>query len=145
MTCKLTMTLLSEHQEGECGDDWKYEVAVKVFSDDLKGEGLISVPKHKLAVHTVEKPYGHPGPVDVFTGECKTELLVKLNLKATEIDLIMNDVGEATMEFKLACPRAAGGKVSREFEISAGIREAPAFLNKHSVFSVQVRFDLVCE
>ena len=145
MTCKLILTLLSEHQEGECGDDWKYEVAVKVFSGDLKGEGIISVPKHKLAVHAVQKPHGSPGPLNIFTGECKSELLVKLHLKATEIDLIMNDVGKATMEFKLACPRIAGAKVSREFEISAGVREAPAFLNKHSVFSVQVRFDLVCE
>jgi hypothetical protein len=139
------MTLLSEHQEGECGDDWKYEVSVKVFSEDLQGEGLISVPKHKLAVHAIKKPHGSPGPLNVFTGECKTELLVKLHLKATEIDLIMNDVGQATMEFKLPCPRIAGGEVSREYEISAGVREVPAFLNKHSVFSVQVRFNLVCE
>lgn len=145
MTCSLTMTLLSEHQEGECGDDWKYEVAVKVFSEDLKGEGVISVPKHKLSVHSVEKPHGQPGPINVFTGDCSHELLLKLHLKATEIDLFMNDVGKATMEFRLSCPRVAGGKVSREIEISAGVREAPAFLNKHSVFSVQVRFDLVCE
>ncbi len=145
MTCKLTMTLLSEHQEGECGDDWKYEVGVKVLSEDQNGEGIISVPKHKLVVHSVQKPYGHPGPLNVFSGECKTEILVKLHLKATELDLFMNDVGEASMQFKLACPRVAGGKVSREFEISAGVREVPAFLNKHSVFSVQVRFDLICE
>jgi hypothetical protein len=145
MTCKLTMTLLSEHQEGECGDDWKYEVAVKIFSEGLDSEGIITVPRHRLAVHAVQKPHGEPAPVTVFTGKCDHELLVKLHLKATEIDLFMNDVGRATMEFKLNCPRVAGGKISREYEISAGVREVPAFLNRNSVFTVQVRFDLVCE
>ena len=145
MTCSLTMTLISEHQEGECGDDWKYDVAVKVFSEGLKGEGVISVPKHTLEVGVVEKPHGLPEPLIVFTGECKNELLVKMNLKATEVDLFMNDVGKASMEFKLLCPGSAGGSVTKEVEISAGVREAPVFLNRNSVFTVQVRFDLVCE
>ena len=57
----------------------------------------------------------------------------------------MNDVGKASMEFKLECPGPAGGSVTKEVEIAAGVREAPAFLNKDSVFTVQVRFDLVCE
>jgi hypothetical protein len=138
------MTLISEHQEGECGEDWKYDVSVKVFNEGLKGEGVISVPKHTLEVGVVEKPHGLPEPLIVFTGEC-TELLVKMNLTATEVDLFMNDVGKASMEFKLACPGLAGGSVIKEVEISAGVREAPAFLNRDSVFTVQVRFDLVCE
>lgn len=144
MTCSLTMTLISEHQEGECGDDWKYEVSVKVFNEGLKGEGVISVPKHTLEVGVVEKPHGLPEPLIVFTGEC-TELLVNMNLLATEVDLFMNDVGKASMEFKLECPGLAGGPVIKEVEISAGVREAPAFLNRDSVFTVKVRFDLVCE
>ena len=144
MTCSLTMTLISEHQEGECGEDWKYDVSVKVFNEGLKGEGVISVPKHTLEVGVVEKPHGLPEPLIVFTGEC-TELLVNMNLTATEVDLFMNDVGKASMEFKLECPRLAGGSVIKEVEISAGVREAPAFLNRDSVFTVQVRFDLVCE
>ena len=145
MTCSLTMTLISEHQEGECGDDWKYEVGVKVFDEGLKGEGLISVPKHTLVVGAWEKPHGLPEPLTVYTGDCSTELLVKLNLKATEVDLFMNDVGKASMEFKLECPGPLGGSVTKEVEIAAGVREAPAFLNKDSVFTVQVRFDLVRE
>jgi hypothetical protein len=139
------MTLISEHQEGECGNDWKYEVGVKVFDAGLKGEGVISVPKHTLEVGSMEKPHGLPEPLIVYTGECSTELLVKLNLKATEVDLFMNDVGKASMEFKLECPGPSGGSVTKEVEIAAGVRETPVFLNRDSVFTVQVRFDLVCE
>ena len=145
MTCSLTMALLSEHQEGECGDDWKYEVGVKVFNQGLKGEAVISVPKHTLAAGAVKRPHGLPEPLLVFTGDCLTELLVKMNLTATEVDMFINDVGKASMEFKLECPGRVGGSVTKEIEISAGVREAPVFLNRDSVFTVQVRFDLVCE
>ena len=145
MTCSTTMTLISEHQEGKCGDDWKYDVDVKVFIEGLKGEGVISVPKHTLRSGTVEKPYGLPEPLIVFSGECSTEVLVKLNLKATEVDLFINDVGKASMDFKLECPGPPGGSITKEVELSAGVREAPAFLNRESVFTVEVRFDLVCE
>ncbi len=145
MTCSLTMTLISEHQEGECGDDWKYELGVKVFNQGLQGEGLFSVPKHTLQAGVVEKPHGLPEPLLVFAGECTGELLVKMHLEATEVDLFVNDVGKASMVFKLECPGSAGGSVTKEVEIAAGVREAPAFLNKDSVFTVQVRFDLVCE
>ena len=145
MTCSLTMTLLSEHQEGQCGDDWKYEVEVQVFNQGLKSEGVISVPKHTLRVGAVEKPFGLPEPLTVFAGECLTELLVKLNLTATEIDLFINDVGKASMEFKLDCPGPGGGTITKEVEICAGVRESPAFFKRDSVFTVEVRFDLVCE
>jgi hypothetical protein len=139
------MTLISEHQEGECGKDWKYEVGVKVFNQGLQGEGLISVPKHTLEAGAAEKPHGLPESLLVFAGECTGELLVKMHLEATEVDLFVNDVGQASMEFKLECPGPAGGSVTKEIEIAAGVREAPAFLNRDSVFTVQVRFDLVCE
>jgi hypothetical protein len=49
------------------------------------------------------------------------------------------------MEFKLECPGPAGGSATKEIEISAGVRESPGILNKNSVFTVQVRFDLVCD
>ena len=145
MTCNLTMTLVSEHQEGECGDEWKFDVGVKVFNEGLKGEGVISVSKHDLKAGEVKAPHGEPGPLLVFTGECTHELMVKMNLTATEVDLLVNDVGKASMEFKLECPGVAGGSITKEVEISAGVREAPAILNRNSVFTVQVRFDLVCE
>ena len=68
-----------------------------------------------------------------------------MNLTATEVDLFINDVGKASLEFKLQCPGSTGGSVTKEIEISAGVREAPVFLNRNSVFTLQVRLDLVCE
>lgn len=145
MTCKMVMTLLSENQEGDCGDDWKYDVEVKVFNEGLKGEGKFSVPRHKLPVHVVEKPFGNPEPITVYSGDCLTELLVRLQLTATEVDLFMNDVGTASMEFKMECPGPGVSKMSRKIDITAGVREAPVILNKDSVFTVGLRFDLICE
>ena len=52
MGCNVTMTVLSEHQEGYIGDDWKYTITVKAFNEGLKGMGAIDVPKHALAGDT---------------------------------------------------------------------------------------------
>ena len=145
MTCKLIMTLLSESQEGNCGEDWKYELDVKVFNEGLKGEGIISVPKHTLDAGSVREPFGSPEPVTVFEGECLTELLIRLNLTATEVDLFVNDVGKASKDVTIECPGPHGDMVTKEVDIAAGVREAPAILNKNSVFSVRVRFTLTCD
>jgi hypothetical protein len=139
------MTLLSETQEGECGDDWKYEVEAKVFDEGLKGQGKISVPKHVLPAGVVEPPFGDPKPVTVYEGGCLTELLVRLHLTATEVDLFVSDVGSASMELKMECPGPGVTKLSRKVDITAGVREAPVILNKDSVFSVSLRLDLMCE
>ena len=145
MTCKLTMTLVSEHQEGDCGEDWKYGLDVKVFHEGLKGEGRVSVPKHNLVSGSVKEPYGSPEPQIVFAGECLTELLVRMELTATEVDLFVNDVGKASKDVTIECPGPHGDKVTKEFDIAAGVREAPAILNKNSVFTVRVRFTLTCD
>ncbi len=146
MTCKLTMTLISESQEGRCGDDWKYELSVKVFSEGLKGEGSISVPKHTLESGAIRAPHGSPDPVVLFTGECPTELLVRMDLTATEVDLFVNDVGKASKEIKIESPGPVGHKVTKEVDIAAGVRESPGLLgNKNSVFTLRVRFTLVSE
>jgi len=139
------MTLLSESQEGNCGDDWKYEIQAKVFNEGVKGEGSILVPKHTLESGTVEKPYGSPEPLTLYDGECLTELLIRLYLTATEVDLFKNDVGKASMEFKIACPGPGVGSISKEVDIAAGVRESPGILIKNSVFTSSIRFDLVCE
>ena len=145
MTCKLTMMLVSEHQEGECGEDWKYDLDVKVFHEGLKGEGQVSVPKHVLPVGVVREPHGSPQPQVVFTGECLTELLVRMELTATEIDLFVNDVGKASKDITIACPGPHGDKVTKEVDMVAGVKEAPSILNKNAVFTVRVRFSLTCD
>ncbi len=145
MTCSLTVTLISEHQMGDCGNEWKYDLEAKVFNQGLKGEGVISVPKHTLAVGALKKPFGLPAPLILSAGECTGDLLIKVKLTATEVDQFVNDVGKTSMEFRLDSPGANGGSVTRELEISAGVREAPGIRNLNSVFTLKVRFDLVCE
>jgi len=139
------MTLISEHQEGDCGEDWKYDLEVEVFHEGLKGEGAFNVPKHNLISGQVKEPHGAPEPQIIFRGECLTELLVKIKLTATEVDLFVNDVGTASKDIRIECPGPAGDKVTREVDIAAGVREAPAILNRNAVFTVRVRFSLSCD
>jgi len=143
MTCKLTMTLISESQEGNCGDDWKYDLEAKVFQGGLKGEAKISVPKHILESGAVREPFGSPEPMVLFDGDSDGELLVRMELTATEVDLFINDVGKASKDIKIEKPHPGGSKVTKEVDISAGVRESPGILNKNSVFTLRVRFTLI--
>lgn len=143
MTCTLTMTLISEGQEGNCGDDWMYDLETKVFCEGLKGEATVHVPKHTLDAGTVREPFGSPEPVELFRGECKNELMVRMLLTATEVDMFVNDVGKASKDLKIECPGPGNHTITREVDIAAGVRESPGILNKNSVFTLRVRFQLV--
>jgi len=145
MSCKLVMTLLSESQEGEVGVDWKYDLDVQVVGEGMQSEGKISVPKHVLGAGETKEPFGSPEPVVVYSGECLTELLIRLKLTAIELDIFVNDVGTASMEFKMQCPGPGSSKTSKDIDITAGVKEAPSILNKHAVFTTSVRFDLICD
>jgi hypothetical protein len=142
MTCKLTMALISESQQGNCGDDWKYELEAKVFNEGLRGEGTISVPKHLLESGAVMEPFGAPEPVVLFEGDCDGELLVRMLLTATEVDIFVNDVGKANKDITLDQPLPGKDRLTKEVDIAAGVRESPGILNKNSVFTLRVRFIL---
>lgn len=145
MTCSLTMTLISETQEGEIGDDWKYDISVKVFNDKLEGEARVSVPKHNLPSGVVREPHGSPAPVVLFSGNCSGSLLLRMHLKATEVDMFVNDVGEANKDLAIDCPGPGGGKVTKEVDLAAGVRESPGIVPKTAVFTARIRFTLACE
>ena len=130
MTCKLTMSLISESQEGNCGDDWKYDLDVKVFHEGLKGEGHFNVPKHTLDAGAVEPPYGSPEPQVIFEGECTDEVLVRMELTATEVDMFKNDVGKASKDVKIGCPGPGGDTVTKDVDIAAGVRAAGTRLGR---------------
>lgn len=144
MNCTLTAALISETQEGDIGEDWKYTLSVKAFEDDLDGEATISVPKHKLPAGAVREPFGSPTPVQVFSGECERGFLVRMVLTATEVDMFINDVGKAEKELRIDCPGPGGGKVTKEIDIAAGVRESPGILPKNAVLTVRVRLTLTC-
>jgi hypothetical protein len=45
----------------------------------------------------------------------------------------------------MKCPGPGISSITREIDIAAGVRESPGILNKSSVFTAGVRFDLVCD
>lgn len=140
MTFKLTMSLVSESQEGDCGNDWMYELEAKAFCEGLKGDAIISVPKHTLESGVVREPYGSPGPVLLFDGESCDEVLVRLMLTATEVDMFINDVGKVSKDIRIEMPGPINPRVIREVDIAAGVRESPGIRNKNSIFTLRVRF-----
>jgi hypothetical protein len=145
MACKVTLTLLSESQEGNVGNDWKYTIEVKVFNEGLAGEGTISVPKHLLDSGAVEPPPGPPEPLVMAGGKCGAELLLTLKLTATEVDLIKSDTGTADSSLNVICPGPGETPLSQEIELSTGVRESPGLLNKNAVFQVAARLDVSCD
>lgn len=139
MSCKVTMTLVSETQEGNVGKTWKYDLEARVFCQGLKGEARVSAPKHKLEHGQVISPHADPGPVVLFEGECEEELLLRLKLTATEIDLLINDIGEAGKDIRLDMPCHGKTEYSHDFDIAVGVRESPGILNRNAVFTLRLR------
>jgi hypothetical protein len=136
------MTLVSESQEGDCGDDWSYRLEAKVFHGGLRADAVIEVPKHKLASGEVREPFGSPAPVELFAGECDGPLQVRLLLIATEVDTFINDVGEASKDVTIECPPPGDHPLVRDVDIAAGVRESPGIRNLNSVVTLRLRFTL---
>lgn len=126
MACTLTLSLISESQEGTVGDDWKYELEAKVYSGALTGEGTVSVAKHTLASGDTQPPPGPPEPLVIAAGECGDEIQIHLRLKASEVDLFRNDVGENSVSFSMRNPNAGGGPIVEQKTITVGVTEMPA-------------------
>ena len=139
MSCKVTVTLVSETQEGNVGDTWKYDLEAKLFCEGLRGEATISVPKHQLSHGEVKRPHTDPPPVVLFEGDCEDELLLRLKLNVTEIDFLINDSGEASKDIRLEKPCHGKSEISHDFDIAAGVRESPGILNKNAVFTLRLR------
>lgn len=139
MRYRLIMTLVSEGQDGNLGEDWKYDLGVKVFSDGLKNEATVEVPKHRLVSGHVEQPHGSPAAVELYEGEAGEELLLRFHLVATEVDLFINDVGSVSKDLQLQLPAPGEPALSRELDLSAGVRESPGIRNLNSVFTLRIR------
>ena len=145
MTGKVIFSLLSERQDGEIGDDWKYEVETKIFNEGLKGKGTISVKKHSLDSGITMEPHGSPEPLELGAGVGGSELKIWLKLKATEVDLFRNDDGESELNFTIKCPRAGEDPLVVEKEISCGVTEKPVVAGNTSTFTVGVRLVASCD
>lgn len=142
MKCKLMMSLVSESQEGNIGDDWSYRLEAKVFHGGLRADVVIDVPKHVLPSGEVRAPHGDPEPVELFHGECDGPLQVRLLLTATEVDTFINDVGQASKDVSIECPPPGDHPLVRDIDIAAGVRESPGIRNLNAVFTLRLRFTL---
>jgi hypothetical protein len=140
----MTLSLLTETQEGNVGNDWKYKLDAKVFNEGLKGEGTLEVPKHQLDAGDVQEPPGPPQPLLLNCGEGGREVMIRLSLTATEVDLFISDSGTASIDLRVNAPGPGEQPVSKEFEIAAGVRESPGIMNKNAIFTVHGRIELVC-
>jgi len=138
------MTLVSECQEGNVGEDWKYQLDVAVTGDGVEGQGSVSVAKHNLPPGVVRAPHGSPAPQVLFNGSCRGSLLLRMQLVATEVDLFVNDVGKLHKDLVLECPGPAGGTVTKEVDLEVEVRESPPIVPRKSMFTLRVRFNLAC-
>lgn len=139
MSGKVTVSLLSERQDGKIGDDWKYDLEVKVFNEGLKGKGHIKVPKHNLADGVTVEPHGNPEPLVLDAGEPGSELKIWMKLIATEVDMFRNDEGESDLNFTMALPEAGDSPIAIEKEISCGVTEKPVVADNTAIFKLVVR------
>lgn len=139
MTGTVTVSVISERQDGKIGNDWKYDVEVKVFNEGLKGKGVISVKKHTLDSGITMEPHGAPEPLVLEAGDGGSELKIWMKLVATEVDLFRNDSGESDLNFTLYCPREGEDAMVVEKEISCGVTEKPVVADNTAIFKLAVR------
>jgi len=141
MEGKVTISVLSESHEGNAGNDWKYQLEVKVFNRGLQGQGVIEVAKHDLPSGTTQAPPGPPAPVEIPTGDCSNEIKVRIRLEAHEVDLFRNDVGLTDIDLHLACPGPGEEPLVLERDISVGVSDS----GRDSVVTLKIRLVLSCK
>ena len=145
MACKLTMSVISETQVGNIGDDWKYDLEAKVYNPALTATGTISVAKHILPSDSTQEPPGPPEAVTMDAGECGSEMNIRLKLKATEVDFLKSDTGTHEIKITAQCPGPDGAPNSNDQEISVGVRESPGLTEKSAILNLVVRLVASCE
>lgn len=144
MGAKVTMSLVTERQDGPIGDDWRYVVEAKVFSEGLKGKGKIKVPKHTLSSGVTQEPPGPPEPVVMEAGNCGDNVMVRVKVDATEVDWLIHDKGSASLDIAIKCPAEGAAPITKEAEISVGVRESPGLSGETSVFRLLIRLVAEC-
>ena len=145
MACKITISLLSESQEGTIGNDWKYSLEARISGTRVShaqlGKGMISVPKHRLDSGKTQAPPGPPDALVLPAGEAGSEVRVDLRIKVAEVDLVVNDTAEMSTSFKMTCPAAGGAPVVEEREAVLGVEEEPSGVGR-AVFKLSYRVTL---
>lgn len=139
MSSIVTLILVSESQQGQIGEDWKYTLHAKVYNEGLKGEGSIEVKKHKLSSGQTQQPPGPPEALVMAAGNSGKELCIELNLKATEVDFFKNDCGEHSVTLNMNTPESGAAAITVNSEISVGVRESPGFIDQTAVLTLKLQ------
>ena len=141
----VTFSIVEESHTGPIGDDWKYWVEAKVYNEGLKGEALISIPKHSLPDGVVQKPPGPAETIRIPSGDPTKPILIKITAEATEVDTFKNDIGKKSLDLTVQCPGDKSKPLIFDKEIEIGVVESPALTGATSIFKIKARFELSCE
>ena len=139
MTCKITLSLVSESLTGDVGNDWAYSVRADMLDPLVFGSGIIQVPEHQLRPGTTQEPPSQGRAIQLDAGDCGTETRVRLTLEATEVDFFVDDHGSNVLVVPVVCPAPGGEPTTIEAEIVARVKEAPGFQGGVAELRVKVK------
>jgi hypothetical protein len=144
MTCRITVSLLSEFVDGNIGDEWQYSLAVDVVDPAQGGGGRIDVPRHKLKAGATRELVDGPS-TEFDAGSCGDTIRLELTLAAAEVDWVFSDTGEDSATVEMRCPAPGGAPVIVEREVSTYVEERPRLLGGSANFVVKLRIAGRCE
>jgi hypothetical protein len=144
MTCKITLSLISESLTGDVGKDWTYSVTADLLDPLIFGSGTVQVPLHVLRPGTTQTPPSEGRVVQFDAGGCGGTVQVRLTLRATEVDPLVDDHGSNVLVVPVECPPPGGAPYTTEPEIAARVTEAPRVQNRVAELRVKVRLVARC-
>ena len=135
MTCRIKLSLLSEHVDGDIGDDWKYSVEARLPGQAGSKPGRIVVAPHKIKPGVTHELPEIPG----------TDVELELHLLAAEMDWILSDIGEETATIAVRCPGPGAPSEVIEREVAVRVTETPLVLGGSANLILKLRIEAVCE
>jgi hypothetical protein len=144
MTCKITLSLVSESLTGDVGNDWTYSVRADLLDPLVFGSGTISVPEHLLRPGTTQAPPNPGRAIQLSAGDCGASVSVRLTLEATEVDFLVDDHGSNVMVIPVECPGPGGEPYTVDAEIAARVKEAPGFQGGVAELRIKVKLVARC-
>lgn len=146
MTCRVKFSILSEGVSGDIGNDWAYTLQAAVYNPGLQSTGQIKVDEHLLEPDTTQAPPNSVA-VELRAGPCGSAARISLQLKAREVDWLIDDThpdrdGQRTIPIE--CPGPGGGTTTLDEEIAVQIKERPGLGGGSATFAIKVRLEAVC-
>jgi len=143
MGCKIGVSILSERVDGDIGDDWEYDVEVRISDQSESQSGRIGVERHTLTPGvTRELPGTHTTELD--GGPCGSDAQLELHLQAREIDWVFSDVGNHKTTISVACPGPGAEPLEISREVAVRVEEKPLVLGGAATLILMVRITASC-